>query len=164
MNVTISFSSFPTCTFEVLLLALPLIMEKSAHSFKMESQKAAKCFQVFCNVSLCQWLSGSVHFKRLQCLNLHGSRRHNDPSKHREPPTPPPLITPFHYKRLESSATPQPNLISWTAFKVKQIMLTLRNNGTDIIIGKWWRYSLVTRPDHQTFHTAWHQSSVDWFT
>jgi hypothetical protein len=155
---------FPhTHTFEVLLLALPFIMEKSTHPFKMESQKAAKCFQVFCNMSLCQWLSGSLHFKRLWCLNLHGSR-HNDPSKHREPPTSPPLITRSHYKRLESSATPQPNLISWTAFKAKQITFTLRDAGTDTLNGKWWRNSLVTRPGHQIFHTTWHQSSMDWYT
>jgi len=40
----------------------------------MESQKATTCFQVFCNMSLCQWMSGSLHFKRLWCLIFMGQK------------------------------------------------------------------------------------------
>ena len=162
---TASFSLFPKHTFKLLLLTLPSILKKSTHPLKMESQTAAKCFQIFCNVSHCQWVSGSWHF-RLKRLHLHGSSRHSDPPKHRAPPKPPPLITMSHYKRLESSATPQLNLTSWTAAKAKQIMLTLRDAGTDKTNGKWWRYSIWNKTSrHQKFHTAWwHHSSVDWCT
>jgi hypothetical protein len=44
-----------------------------------------------------------------------------------------------HYGRLESSATSRSNLKSQTAANSKQIMLTLREAGTDTTNGKWLR-------------------------